>query len=39
VNFDFFMEPPGGENMPESSISQVSTIRGRLRARQPPLIW
>jgi len=25
------MEPPGGENMPESSISQVSTIRGRLR--------
>jgi hypothetical protein len=32
VNFDFFMEPPGGENMPESSISQVSTIRGRLRS-------
>lgn len=30
VNFDFFMEPPGWETMPESSTSVLSTNRGRL---------
>jgi hypothetical protein len=31
VKFDFFMEPPGCENMPGSSTSVVSTQRGSLR--------
>src|SRR5690606_14884174 len=31
VNFDFFMEPPGWENMPESSTFVVSTDQGSLR--------
>src|SRR5690606_32918736 len=31
VNFDFFMEPPGWENMPESSTFVVSADQGSLR--------
>src|SRR5690606_25069196 len=31
VNFDFFIQPPGGEKMPESSTYWVSTDRGSLR--------
>jgi hypothetical protein len=31
VNFDFFMEPPGWETMPESSTSVLSTDQGSLR--------
>ncbi len=31
VNFDFFMEPPGLETMPESSTSLLSTFWGSLR--------
>ena len=34
VNLDFFMEPPGWGNMPESSTSRVSTYRGSLRPEQ-----
>lgn len=32
VNFDFFMEPPDCENMPESSTPGVSIYRGSLRS-------
>src|SRR5690606_6563129 len=32
VNFDFFIQPPGGEKMPESSTYWVSTDRGSLRS-------
>src|SRR5690606_5964028 len=31
VNFDFFIQPPGGEKMPESSTYWVSTDRRSLR--------
>src|SRR5690606_15171677 len=31
VNFDFFMEPPGWENMPEISTFVVSADQGSLR--------
>src|SRR5690606_2067339 len=31
VNFDFFIQPPGGEKMPESFTYWVSTDRGSLR--------
>src|SRR5690606_39232709 len=34
VNFDFFMEPPGWENMPESSTFVVSADQGSLRFRK-----
>src|SRR5690606_11173602 len=33
VNFDFFMEPPGWENMPESSTFVVSADQGSLRCQ------
>src|SRR5690606_13494734 len=35
VNFDFFMAPPGWENMPESSTFVVSADQGSLRHRGP----